>query len=132
MTSVNQQVSQQKPLDREKSSTRNEAPYAEVGIGKLRQNRGQNTRHRTALRGVNILTYREKYSYGASYRVRTHEFLFTLMRNTDVQQFIEISREKKTLFKTVKANARISVQRSKGLIKKHRFKIDISIKTIPR
>jgi len=42
--------------------------------------------------GVNILTHEEKYSYGASYRVRTHKFLCTLMRDIDELHFIETSR----------------------------------------
>ena len=33
-----------------------------------------------------------KYSYGASYRVKTDKFLCTLMRDTDVMHFTEISR----------------------------------------
>ena len=65
MTSVSQQVSQPKPehtvVYKEKSQIRNEAPYAQVWMGKLRQN----TTRRTVLRGVNILAYEEKYSYGA-------------------------------------------------------------------
>jgi len=63
---------------------RNEAPYAEVWIGKLRQNT-------TAFRGVNILTHEEKYSYGASYRASTEKVLFMLMRDTDVPYFTKIS-----------------------------------------
>jgi len=41
--------------------------------------------------GVKILTYKEKYSYGASYRVKTDKFHCTLMRDTDVIHFTEIS-----------------------------------------
>jgi len=42
--------------------------------------------------GVNILTNKEKGSYGSSYRVKTDYFFCTLMRDTDVPHFTEISR----------------------------------------
>jgi len=42
--------------------------------------------------GVNILTYKEKCSYGASYRVTTDKVVCTLMRDTDVILLTEISR----------------------------------------
>ena len=50
----------------------------------------------TALRGREHFNvqYEEKYSYEASglgYRVRTHQLLRTLMRDTDVPHFIKIS-----------------------------------------
>jgi len=56
--------------------------------------------------GLNILTYKERYSYGASYRVKTDKFLCTLMRDTDVIHFTEISRQE-FLFKSLKMNARM-------------------------
>jgi len=67
-----------------------------VRIGKLHQN----TTRRTALRVVNILTYREKYSW-ASYIGLKHTNSFVLMRDTDVSHFIE------NVFKTLEINARI-------------------------
>jgi len=77
---ANRYHSRNHSMYREKSKTRNKAPYAEVWVGKLRQNA---TRH-TALWGVNIFTFDEKFSYGASYRVKTHKFLCTLLIHTDV------------------------------------------------
>ena len=57
-------------------------------MGQLRQN----TTRRTVLRGVNILTHEEKYSYGATYRACTDKFICMLMRDTDVPHFTKISR----------------------------------------
>ena len=57
-------------------------------MGKLRQN----TTRRTVLRVVNILAFKEKCSYGASYRVTTDKVVCTLMRDTDVILLTEISR----------------------------------------
>jgi len=73
----------------EKSKARNGAPYAEVWMGKSRQNiiRRYNT-----YGVVNILTFKEKYPYGASYGVRTYKFLCMLMRDTDELHFIETPR----------------------------------------
>jgi len=84
--------SQNQRIHKEKTKTRNEAPYAELWIGKLRQNTKR--RRLQHLWGVNILTYEQKGSYGASYRVKTHKFLCTLVRDTDVPHFTEISRYK--------------------------------------
>jgi len=50
-----------------------------------------NTTRRIALRGVKHFNV-EKYSNKASYRVRTDKFFCTLIRDTDVPHFIEISR----------------------------------------
>jgi len=43
---------------------------------------------------------------GLSYRIRTDKFLCSLIRDTDVPHFTEISRQK-LLFKTLKINARM-------------------------
>ena len=85
---ANMYYSRNQRIHREKSKARNEAPYAEVWIGKLRQN----ATRRTALRSVNILTYEEKYSYGASCRAWTDKVLSMLMRDTDVPHFTKTSR----------------------------------------
>ena len=44
------------------------------------------------LRGSQLTWYKEKYSYEASYWVKTDKFLCTLLGDTDVINFTEISR----------------------------------------
>jgi len=88
-----------------KSNTRNEAPNGDVGLGNLRQN----ATRRTAHKGVNILANEEKHSYGAPYSVRTHKFLYTLIRDTDVPHIVETPR-RKLLFDTLELSTRIMMR----------------------
>ena len=62
--SANRYHSQNHRIYKEKSETKNEAPYEEVWIEKLPHIKIQHAVQ--LLGGENILTYEEKYSYGAS------------------------------------------------------------------
>ena len=74
----------------------------------------------------NVL-YKEKYSYGASYGVKTYKFLCTLVI---VMWYISLKFQDRNFFLNLwKLTHELCVQRNRGL-SKNGFNIEISIKTL--
>jgi len=91
---ANRHHSKNHRIHKKKSETKGEAPYAEVWIGKLHQS----TTRRAALRRRDYFDVRREVLLWG-FVERTQKFCCTLMRNTDVPHFIELSAKKKYFLK---------------------------------